>query len=128
RALSGAIPVAPGGGAVGAGWARTKSLTGWAAGRGGAVYAFTRRKSGLAFRNQPWRRGACDGERLTDGATNRTVQVHATECKFRATCLALEVGGAVLRGVWRAPHAAFAKCRRSGALRSRNRIRNPRIH
>src|SRR5262249_49832866 len=59
-----------------------------------------------------------DGERLTDGATNRAVQIHAADGKFQPPCLAVEVGGAVLRGVRRSAHAPVAKRRRSGAVRS----------
>src|SRR5262249_10945896 len=67
-----------------------------------------------------------DGERLTDGATNRAVQIYAADGKFQPPCLAVKVGGAVLRGVRRSAHAPAAKRRRSGAVRSRNRIRNAR--
>src|SRR5262249_34153280 len=48
--------------------------------------------------------------------------------KFQPPCLAVEVGGAVLRGVRRSAHAPVAERRRSGAVRSRNRIRNARGH
>src|SRR5258708_6634560 len=94
---------------------------------GGAVCDFNQAKTALASTKQPGR-GADDGKRLTDGATNRPVQIHTAERKFRPTRLAYEVGGAVLRGVWRAPHAASAKCRRPRTLRPRDRIRDPRGH
>src|SRR5262245_5467166 len=90
-----------------------------------AVSESSRAKSALASPpNKVLRRGAHDGERVTDGAADRTVQIHAADGEFRPACLAVEVRSAVLRGVWCAAYAPPAKRRRSGALRSRNRIRN----
>src|SRR5262245_3213162 len=43
-----------------------------------------------------------DGERNADGATDRTIQIHAAGGKLQPSRGASEIGGAVLRGVRRA--------------------------
>src|SRR5262245_50817235 len=68
-----------------------------------------------------------DGERNADRATNGTVQIHAAGGQLQPSRGAGEIGGAVLRGVRRAPGPPAAERGRPGPLRARDRVRRPRI-